>query len=263
MMPDAHVGTGAYVLDALPDAERRGFEEHLATCVACQAEVASLSETVARMAATAAEQPPPDLKDRVMAIVGSTGQLPPVARHSRPGPVSETPPSDEAAPEEFRAEPLAEPRRYSRRSIFALAAGVLAVAGAGGIAYDQYRAANGLRRDQDQVAAVLAESDARVVRGAVRGGGQATVVSSRRRDQAVVVVSGLAAAPQGREYQLWFIESQTHARSLGLLGRTPPTSNTLLVSGEIAKAIAFGITIEPNGGSPEPSTTPIAVITMA
>lgn len=260
-MPDAHMGTGAYVLDALPDAERRGFEEHLAACTACQTEVASLSETVARMAAREAEQPPPDLKDRVMAIVGTTGQLPPIARHSRPGPVSETPPSP--APEESRAESLPEPRRYSRRSIFALAAGVLVVAGAGGIAYDQYREATGLRREQDRVAAVLAESDARVVRGGVRGGGRATVVSSRRRDQAVVVVSGLAAAPQGREYQLWFIESQTHARSLGLLGRTPPTSNTLLVSGEIAKAIAFGITVEPQGGSPQPSTTPIAVITMA
>jgi anti-sigma-K factor RskA len=261
MMPDAHVGTGAYVLDALPDAERRGFEEHLTTCAACQAEVASLSETVARMAATDAEQPPADLKDRVMAIVGATGQLPPVPRHSRPGPLSET--SPEPLPEESRAGPLPEPRRYSRRSIFALAAGVLVVAGAGGIAYDQYREATGLRRERDRVAAVLAESDARVVRGAVRGGGAATVVSSRRRDQAVVVVSGLAAAPQGREYQLWFIESQTHARSLGLLGRTPPASSTLLVSGEIEKAIAFGITVEPQGGSPEPSTAPIAVVTVA
>jgi anti-sigma-K factor RskA len=261
MMPDAHVGTGAYVLDALPDAERLGFEEHLATCAACQAEVASLSETVARLGTAAAAQPPPSLKDRVMAIIGSTRQLPPIARHSRPGPVSEFPAEPDAVPEELPEDQFVEPRRYTRRNVLALAAAALAVAGAGGIAFDQYRDAARLRRDRNRVAAVLAEPDARTVRGAVQGGGRATVVSSRRRDQAVVVVSGLPAAPQGREYQLWFIESQTHARSLGLLGRTPDTS-TVLVSGGLERAIAFGITVEPDGGSPEPSTTPIVAIEM-
>lgn len=243
MMPDAHVGTGAYVLDALPADERLGFEEHLADCTACQAEVAELSEAVARLGATVATDPPAGLKERVMAAIGNVRQLPP---HS-----PDTPPSS-----------VAEERRYTRRNLFGLAAGVLAVAGAGGIAIDQYRDARGLRRNRDRIAAVLTESDARTVRGPVEGGGRATVVSSRRRDEAVVVVSGLPAAPAGREYQLWFIESETHARSLGLLGRQPSGPDTLLVSGGLARAQAFGITIEPSGGSPEPSTTPIAALTM-
>jgi len=37
--------TAAYALDALDDADVRSFEEHLAGCSACQADVASLSAT--------------------------------------------------------------------------------------------------------------------------------------------------------------------------------------------------------------------------
>ncbi|WP_181789821.1 zf-HC2 domain-containing protein, partial [Streptomyces phytophilus] len=51
--PDAphstHTATGAYVLHALPPAERAVFEEHMALCEACEAEVRELAETAARL----------------------------------------------------------------------------------------------------------------------------------------------------------------------------------------------------------------------
>lgn len=299
MMPNAHVEIGAYVLDALPADERRGFEQHLAGCSICQAELPGLTATAARLGSAVAEQPPLSLKPRVMVAIGSTQQLPPIARHSRPGPVTEYPPTTETpttqqpqppqayppqeqppqaqppqgqppqlpdgpdGPEVPEAYYDAEPpeQTYTRRNLLGLAAGVLAVAGAGAVAYDQFSDARNLRRERDRVAAVLNESDARTTRKAVEGGGRVTVVRSRRRDEAVVVVAGLPAAQTGREYQLWFVEAAA-ARSLGLLGRRPEDTNTLVIAGGIARAQAFAISVEPTGGSAQPTTKPFGVLPL-
>ena len=311
MIPDAHVGIGAYVLHALPADERRGFEEHLAGCSICQAELPGLTAAAARLGSAVAEQPPPSLKPRVMAEVGVTRQIPPIARHSRPGPVTEYPTEPQGpqgpqaqqpqppqaqpphypptqlpptqfpptqlpptqgqppesrdgqrpdAPEAYYDEQPPE-QTYTRRNLLGLAAGVLAVAGAGAVAYDQFSDARALRRERDRVAAVLNESDARTNRKAVEGGGRVTVVRSRRRDEAVVVVAGLPEAQAGREYQLWFVEGPA-ARSLGLLGRRPEPTNTLVIAGGISRAVAFAISVEPTGGSAQPTTTPFGVVNL-
>ena len=41
---DVHKLTGAYAMDALDELERARFEQHLATCEDCRAEVAELRE---------------------------------------------------------------------------------------------------------------------------------------------------------------------------------------------------------------------------
>lgn len=281
MAADTHTLTGPYVLDALPDEERAEFERHLAECAWCVIEVTELTETAVRLAGTVATVPPAALKSRLLAQVARTSQLPPAAE---PGPDTAGPeqPGSAAGPEQpgtelpGAARPSRAERRYGRRDLLTLAAAGLVVAGTGAVAVDRNRDADRARRatgqaaqeaaqaqrDADQLAALLAQPDARTVRGAVTGGGQATVVASRRRDAAIVVVDGLPEAPQDREYQLWFIESPTFARSLGLLGRRPGTTRRL-IEGGIARAAAFGITIEPAGGSAQPSSQPIAALPLA
>ena len=54
MTDSLHALSGAYVVDALDDAERAAFERHLAQCPDCQQEVASLREATALMADDAA-----------------------------------------------------------------------------------------------------------------------------------------------------------------------------------------------------------------
>ena len=49
-MSDLHKLTGAYAVDALDDLERARFEQHLAECDDCRAEVAELRETAALLA---------------------------------------------------------------------------------------------------------------------------------------------------------------------------------------------------------------------
>jgi anti-sigma factor RsiW len=62
-----HELTAAYALDALDPEEREAFEEHLAGCERCQAEVAALGATAAELAfAAPAASPPPELRGRIL-----------------------------------------------------------------------------------------------------------------------------------------------------------------------------------------------------
>jgi anti-sigma-K factor RskA len=64
---DLHQLSAAYALDALDPDDRRAFEEHLADCDDCRAELASVRETVGALAlATDGPAPPADLRARIV-----------------------------------------------------------------------------------------------------------------------------------------------------------------------------------------------------
>ncbi|TDD19986.1 hypothetical protein E1218_23150 [Kribbella turkmenica] len=233
---DVHTLTGPFVLDALPADERARFEQHLTECAFCTTEVAELREAAVRLATQVAAPPPPALKADVMSAIEQIRQVPPLV----PGGRNE----------------LAR-RRLGRRSVLALAAAALAVATTGGIAIDQYRDKQAAVQANERVAAVLAEPDARTVHGPVNGGGQATVVVSARADRAVVVLRDLPELPADRTWQLWLIDPNRTAHSVGLAGG----DLTTVVNGSTGK-IAFGLTIEPDGGSPAPTLPAAAMIPM-
>ncbi|RDI55669.1 zf-HC2 domain-containing protein [Nocardia mexicana] len=62
-----HGLSGAYVLDALTDAEQEVFERHLTWCSRCAQEVGELREVVVRLAECLACQPDPELRARILA----------------------------------------------------------------------------------------------------------------------------------------------------------------------------------------------------
>ncbi|GAB3837266.1 anti-sigma factor [Kribbella italica] len=235
--PDLHALTGAYALDALSADEQAAFEEHLVGCTECAVEVDELREAAGKLSANVAMAPPARLKADVMAAIGQVEQLPPLD-------------SNVVA---LRS------RRFSRRTVLTLAAAAVAVAVSGGIAIDQYRDNAATQQASDQFAALLAAPDARTVRGAVNGGGQATVVASNRQDAAVVVLHDLRALPSSQTYQLWLIDSAQVAHSVGLTG----TDQTKYISGGVTGKVAFGLTVEPSGGSPKPTMPAAVVIAMA
>jgi anti-sigma factor RsiW len=75
--PDVHSLGGAYVLDAVSDAERGAVERHLGRCSACAEEVAELRETATRLGLAASAEPPPKLRSAVLARIAQVRQLPP------------------------------------------------------------------------------------------------------------------------------------------------------------------------------------------
>ncbi len=221
-------------MDAVDDWERAAFDRHLAGCTDCGTEVDDLREAVTRLSRYVARQPPAALKSKVLTAVGRLRQLPPepraevsVAAGSRPN----------------RA-------RTVRRSL-TLAAAFVAVAASGGVAFDQYRDNAATTAANTSTATILAQLDTRTFQGAVAGGGQATVVLSAHQDAAVVLVRGLKPLTGRRTYQLWLIDGSHNARSIGLTdGKS--LHPTVISHGTTGK-VAFGVTIEPRGGSARPT----------
>jgi anti-sigma-K factor RskA len=81
------------------------------------------------------------------------------------------------------------------------------------------------------------------------------VVYSPSEDRSVVVADGLADLPSDRTYQLWFIGNDGTPASAGLF-RPDNGRATLVIDGTPAGSKAIGVTKEPAGGSPQP-TSPI------
>ena len=78
MNDDIHSLVGAYAVDAVDDAERARFEDHLATCAGCRAEVESLRGAAAHLAASTDTAPPASLKASLLRDIRSVRPLPPV-----------------------------------------------------------------------------------------------------------------------------------------------------------------------------------------
>jgi hypothetical protein len=252
-----HILTGVYALHAFDTAaEVARFERHLARCHSCPSEVRGFWETAARLGMAVARQPPPTLRPAVMGEVARTRQLPAVderARHARPAP------------------------RLSLLPRLATAGAALAVAAAvtlgvvlvntqdqlGRTQQQLSQARHQLAKAQTQLAAINAvrtAADATLVAKVTSIGGTVTVVKSASLHQIVVTTSGLPAQRAGKVYQLWLIGAgHNKIRSEGLLvthnGRSGPT----LISG-VLRGDTFGITLEPPGGTVQPTVTPIVGI---
>lgn len=246
---DLHMLAGAYALGAIDDEERTAFEDHLANCEPCSTEVGEFLATSARLALAAAERPPAMMKEQVLQRITQVRQEPPRV--------------DLLTAHTHRS---SSPLR--RGTAFALAASIAAAVGLGGVAAWQYTSAQDARHQtqqaqaQDtQVAAVLSAPDAHAVVGTVGGAGEgthATVVTSRSQNRAVFLTSGLPDLPGGETYQLWFNDAGV-MRPAGLVAPGFGT-RTVLLQGTIGQAEGMGITIEPAGGSPHPTSAPIALM---
>jgi anti-sigma-K factor RskA len=124
-------------------------------------------------------------------------------------------------------------------------------------------ALTGARSLDAEIAALLSAPDARVASAATSAGGTATVVASLSAAAMVFTSAGLPVLPPTSVYELWFIGSGG-ARPAGLVppapsdGTPPPVLAPGLSGGD-----AVGVTVEPAGGSPAPTTTPIVVLTLS
>lgn len=237
---DIHALSGAYAVDALDDIERARFEEHLAVCADCRDEVASLRDSAWMLGSLTDTAPPPEMRDRLLAGIKEIRPLPP-----------ETPAMPEDVPERSDT---SSGRRFGWRT-FAAAAAVLAVVGTGTVA-----AVELIRDDSSQTMTtaerVLSAKDATTVAVDLPGKARARVVRSVSENRAVLVTSGMPAAPAGKVYELWL----QHDDVMVPAGLMPAGSDqTFVLEGDAADASAAGITVEPEGGSDEPTSAPIAL----
>ncbi|MGW7354126.1 anti-sigma factor [Streptomyces sp. NPDC054784] len=247
---DLHTMTGAYSVHALPGPERVEFERHMADCPSCAQEVRELTATTERLGLAVSAVPPPEMRQRVLREIQTVRQEPPrVPQQARSGGWSGG---------RLRALPR-----------FALAAVLAAVAGLGGVAVWQHQEADEARQRADagdrraeRLAEVLAAPDATVTTGKLPTGASASVVVSRDADRAAFFAAGLPEAPSGKVYQLWFSDSAGDMRPAGLLD-SPAAAETVLMDGPVGDASGMGITVEPAGGSAQPTSDPVALMEFA
>ena len=226
-MSDVHKLTGAYALDAVDDIERARFEQHLATCEDCRAEVAEMRETAALLAESTAVEPPASLRTSVLAGISQVRPMPPE---------------------------VGRPEGASRRRFpLLVAAALVIIAGFGAVVWQPWST------DEAQLSAteqVLRADDAKEVTVDLGEDGRATIVRSVSHNAAVIVAEDMAPAPEGKVYELWF-KSGDEFVPAGLMPNE--SDHTTLLKGDAAVAGAAGITIEPEGGSDKPTTEPIAL----
>jgi anti-sigma-K factor RskA len=88
------------------------------------------------------------------------------------------------------------------------------------------------------------------------------MVASADGSKAVIRMTRMPTLQSDRAFQLWLIDDGG-AHSGGVFGSKPPDS-VYFVSVPLQKSVldykAFGVSVEPSGGSQAPSTTPIVVI---
>ena len=238
MPDDLHVLTGSYVLDAISEAEREEFERHQQNCPTCDAEVRGLRETAARLALACAVTPPARMEQQVLAATYRTRQLPPL-------------PAGRPRRERRRVQPERALRFPRRIAVLAAAASVAAAVALG---ITQLSAQHQLDHARDTaIARVVTAPDARVEAARTSAGGNVTVVTSAALREAVVSTSGMVSLPSSRVYQVW-VMSPSGARSAGLM------HGSSLLASSVRPGDRIGITVEPAGGTTQPTTTPVAVL---
>ena len=276
---ELHTLTGAYAVHALSEAEREEFRRHLAQCEPCAQEVRELRATAARLGTAAAVTPAPEMKDRVLARIANVRQLPPDVAEPRPERYGR--PERYPGPEGYGGSGRAERRRArtapprrgrrprGRMTRFALAACLAAALVSGGLAARWYQeaqrsqqAAAAAERQAQRLSALLGADDAVSATTPISGGGTGMVVVSRSRDEVAFLAGGLPALPESKTYQLWFSEDG-EMRSAGLLPTEPDQAGgAVLLTAGVRGATGIGLTVEPAGGSAQPTSEPLLLLDL-
>lgn len=222
----------AYVLGALPEEERRSFEDYLAAHPERQAEIDELGAVAGLLAFSPQEQEPsPELRSRVMEVV----------------------------------EAEAEPRRVRGRSTFArvgdflsvrsLAFGAAALLVIGLLSWNVLLQ-NQVQDLQGQVADAQAQQSKTIeLKGSWAEQGATAEVASMQGNEIVLVARNMPSVPEDRTCQIWVIKGDVPKPS----GLFQPDGNGTAtpITNSITKADVIAVTVEPAGGSEQPTSDPV------
>lgn len=221
-----------YALHAMAQSELDDIDRQLSqapesVAIAFAAEVRAVQETMARVSASTALEPPSYLRERLLAAVGG-------------GTVVEMRPAS---------------TRW-RTMTFAAAAAVAIGLGAIGVGI-------AVRPEPKPTAAeqIFAAPDVRTVSGDIPTGGTATVVFSRERNAGVLVMNNVEPPKPGTVYQMWLIGANG-PESAGTMDAAAVAPSTTAVLPALDGSTTLAFTVEPSGGSTLPTTPAFAQLPL-
>jgi anti-sigma-K factor RskA len=234
-MTDDHIETIDYAMDALDEVSRRRADQHLARCAQCRAEVAEWREATAGLGASVAPAgPPPALRDAVLSGAARV-------------------PQDDITPASDTAAMSPAPSRRTGRWLLAAAAAVVLVGGGATVATHPW---SNSPATVSAVERVERAPDAQRATAPARNG-SLVMVTSAKQGKAVATLRDVPTPAGGKVYQAWLI-TPSGMVSAGLLQPGKPT----VLRGSITGAKGAAVTIEPTGGSKQPTSKPIASVSM-
>ncbi|GAB3311953.1 twin-arginine translocation signal domain-containing protein [Epidermidibacterium keratini] len=247
MNADTHALAGAYVLDALTDTEREQFENHLSNCDDCQADVASLREPVAQLAAAVTAAPPAQLRSNVLQAISGVRPLPPLSTEPTDATTPSTSTSSGSTVTDIRE---GKRRNRSRRFLAAVAAAVVAI---GVVIWSPWSSPSGDNPPQlTATERVMQASDAHEYQATV-GDSSMTITVSQSEDKAVLTAENMQPAPEGQDYQAWYLDDGKPV-SAGVMPTPKDGKVQVLLEGDATKYDSVALSIEPAGGSSTPTT---------
>ncbi len=223
-----------YALHALTDADAAEIGSVLNDAPpnvveAFVSEVRATRETMALIAVATAVDPPAHLRDRLLRQV---------------------------AEDPVRSIRAAQPPRRWSKAVLAAAASVTIGLGALGVGLTLRTAETPSTAEQ-----VFAAPDVRSISGEIPGGGVATVVFSRERDSGVLVMNNVPPPQPGTVYQMWLVDTDG-AHSAGTMDADAVAPSTTAVIPDLGSSRALAFTIEPLGGSAQPTTPAFAELPL-
>ncbi|MEU0494793.1 anti-sigma factor [Mycobacterium sp. NPDC006124] len=222
-----------YALHAMLQSELDDIDRQLThvpppVAIAFADEVRVVRETMARLSATTAQEPPSHLRDRLLAAVGSEGKV---------------------------IEMRPQSTRWRAAAVAAAAAVAIGLGAVGvGIA---------VRPEPKPSAAeqIFAAPDVRTVSGPIPTGGTATVVFSRERNAAVLVMNNVEPPKTGTVYQMWLVGAKG-PESAGTMDSAAVAPSTTAVLPDLDGSTTLAFTVEPSGGSSTPTAPAFAELPL-
>lgn len=253
----------AFALGAVEPDEAAAVRAHIDTCADCAADLRAEEEIASALDLVAASELPAGFADRVLAAVRTDGVATDAAGTRRP--LESLPDVGEAAGEPERWVSTTTPegwpaatslptaaetkaaRRWFRPPQF-LAGGLAAVIVV--LSFFLVSTRNELSEKEDLVGALVGNEGIRLE------GEHGQVGKMLPRDGGgLLVVRGLARSPRRLDYQLWYLDDGT-PRSAGVFDVSSELTSVEIET-PIRDADGAAITLEPEGGSEQPTTSPV------
>ena len=231
--PDLIALATPYALHAVPESELADIERQIAAAPVAVAqafadEVRAVRETMAVVSAATAVEPPDQLRIRLLTEV-STAPIVELRRKAKPW----------------------------RTTILAAAAALVIGLGGLGVGLALRPVPSPSTAEQ-----VFAAPDVRTVSGQIPTGGTATVVFSREKNAGVLVMNNVAPPAPGTVYEMWLIGDKG-PKSAGTMDAKAVAPSTTAVLPDLGSSKALAFTVEPPGGSAQPTSPVFAQLSLA
>jgi anti-sigma-K factor RskA len=217
-----------YALHAMSDMERAEIDRRVADAPAPVAaafadEVRGVREAMAIVSAASAAEPPEHLRAATLALT----------------------------------QPVAGRQYRWRTAVFAAAAAAVVVGAAA------FGVGVLMRPHPTQTVAeqIMSAPDVRTVSRPLANG-TATVMFSRDRNAAVLVMNNVPPPTPGTVYQMWLIGSNGPT-SAGTMGTAAVAPSTTHMFDDLGSSTALAFTVEPGSGSPQPTSAILAELPLA